>query len=181
MQTYISLLRGINVGGNKIIKMDELKRIYQELGFQEVQTYIQSGNVIFKTSRIDSENFTKEISDKITSIYNFDVVILQRTIEEWKDVLGKNPFADKINNNLDKILVVFLDKNPQEDFINKLKDINFTPDEYSILGKEMYLYCPNGYGKTKLANPFVESKLKVKASTRNWKTILEISKLINIK
>ncbi len=182
MKTYISILRGINVSGQKKILMTDLKALYESLGCVNVKTYIQSGNVIFDYDDIISshiQEFQEKILQKIEEIYNFRVPIIIKTIDELENIMKKNPFIDG-GIPIDKVHVSFLSETPTKDNIDKLTGMNFEPDEYKIIGTVIYLYCPNGYGNTKLSNNFFENKLKVVATTRNWKTTNELFNIAKI-
>lgn len=177
MRTYISLLRGINVSGQRKIRMSDLQALYNELGFERVTTFIQSGNVVFQSAKNISD---KEVSDKIERAilekFSFEVPVIVRSVEEIKNILVSNPFVD---HGLDeeKLHVTFLADVPEKRWVNLMDQYDFSPDKFVITGKDIFLYCPGGYGKTKLSNTFFEQKLKVKATTRNWRTI---NKLLEI-
>ena len=177
MQTYISILRGINVSGSKIIKMDALRKLYEDLNFKNTQTYIQSGNVIFQYKKMKHEDLEKNIAKKILKEFAFEVPIMVKELDELKYVLKNNPFVNKRNEDITKLHITFLSREPEPANMAKIKEVNYDPDEFVFLGKTIYLFCPNGYGRTKLSNNFFESKLKVAATTRNWKTVNELVKL----
>ena len=175
METYISILRGINVSGQKKILMTDLKALYETLGFENVSTYIQSGNVIFTTRKLLlNKDLTKKIEEAIFKKYDFDVPVIIRTGDEMEKVLAANPLLKEKNINVEKFHATFLEEEPSPEKIKLTRDLDYSPDKFRILGKEVYLYCPNGYGSTKLSNIFFESKLKVKATTRNWKTVNQL-------
>jgi uncharacterized protein (DUF1697 family) len=177
MITYISILRGINVGGQRKILMADLKTLYENLGFKEVVTYIQSGNVVFKTETVmDSIDLTQKIEKVIAEHYPFTVPVLVRTQSEWHNVLISNPFLKDNAFDLEKVYVTFLDELPDTVLLDKIKNLDFAPEQFIILGKEIYLYTSD-YGNTKLSNHFFEKKLKVKATTRNWKTVQRLFEL----
>ena len=177
MKTYIALLRGINVSGHKKIKMPELKAMFEDLGFTNLRTYIQSGNVVFESATgIDLEN---KISAKIQEKFGFDVSVICRTSGEMEKVITRNPYAEMAGFETEKLYVTFLQQTPSSEKLEMLKGFTFEPEMYSVSGKEIYIYCFNGYGNTKLDNMFFEKKLKVSATTRNWRTInklIEMSK-----
>jgi uncharacterized protein (DUF1697 family) len=179
-RTYIAILRGINVSGQKIIKMEVLKLLYMELGFQHVQTFIQSGNVIFQSSISESGELESIITRKIEEIFNFYVPVIVLAREELKLIIENNPYAKIENIDVSLLHVTFLSELPASSNIDKLQHITFENDEFFIENKAIYLYIKGGYGKTKLSNNFFESKLKVKATTRNWKTTCELLKLAEI-
>lgn len=178
MNTYISILRGINVSGQKKILMADLKALYEELGFRDVVTYIQSGNVIFKTHFDASAGELAEIIDNgISGRYDFMVPVIVRTLAELKKAAELNPFLKEDNIDLEKLHVTFLANKPSENFLRNIKSYNYPPDRFSIIGREVYLHCPNKYGETKFSNKFFESKLKVIATTRNWNTVTKLIEL----
>jgi uncharacterized protein (DUF1697 family) len=176
MKTFLSLLRGINVSGQKKIHMTELKILYEDLNFKNVITYIQSGNVIFRST--NGNNLSKKIEQKIFEKYNFNVPVIIRTTDEMQSIIDGNPFLIEKDIDLSKLHVVYLSENPSHKNSDKIKKSNGEPDTFYISGKEIYLYCPNGYGRTKLTNNFFENKFKVNATTRNWKTTNELLKMI---
>lgn len=168
MKTFVSMLRGINVGGNKKISMAELKKVYEDLGLKDVQTFIQSGNVLFKFQGSDIDKLRDKIEKGISSKFGFDVKVLMRTTEELQNTIKKMPFKKE---DTERVYITFLSDKPavvQEEEINKYKNES---EKYIISGKEIYFFCPTGYGKTKLSNNFFEKKLKVSATTRNWNSV----------
>jgi uncharacterized protein (DUF1697 family) len=167
MNTFLSLLRGINVSGQKKIKMEDLRKLYKSLGFQNVQTYIQSGNVVFESTEADRKVIAEKIEIAISKKYNFDVPVLIETPEKFKDVLEGNPFSEEETKRL---YVTFLDAEPNLELIKKLKEFNYSPEKYVIVKDVIYFFSPIGYGRAKMNNNFFERKLKVSATTRNWKT-----------
>ena len=176
MKTYISILRGINVSGQKKIIMTDLQALYESLNFKDVITYIQSGNVIFKTDKkYTAVKLAKLIEDKIASTYNFEVPVIIRTLEELKNVKSRNPYKKE---DVDSLYVTFLSNTPNAINLEKLDNVSFLPDKFEIIDKEIYL-CVASYGNTKLSNNFFESKLKVTATTRNLKTINILAELAN--
>jgi len=172
MTTYISILRGINVGGQKKILMSDLKALYEGLGFKEVITYIQSGNVIFNVVDSISDGQAAEmIKQALYQKIRFEVPVLVRTSLEMQTTQRINPFIENKSLDIDKMHVTFLGELPNEENLKHIKKYDYTPDLFHITGKDVFLYCPNGYGTTKLSNSFFESKLKVSATTRNWRTV----------
>ncbi len=178
MQKYISILRGINVSGQKKIKMADLKSTYENLGFQNVVTYIQSGNVIFNAERQSRIELVSTIEALIEETYHFHVPVQIRTNSEFESIIQGCPFgAVDIDRDGTKVLVTFLSSAPEETAIAGIQEYVAAPEKLVIIGTEVYLYCPNGYGKSKLSNVFVEKKLGVEATTRNWKTVLKLYQL----
>jgi uncharacterized protein (DUF1697 family) len=170
VKTYIALLRGINVSGQKKIRMSDLKDLFERLDFKDVQTYIQSGNVIFKSIPAAVTKLEEKIKKEIRNHFGFDVTVLIVTPEELERTIKKNPFL-KNKQVADKMYVTFLSGAPAPANISKLKEIDPSPEEYFIDGKSIYLFFPKDYGRAKMNNNLFENKLKVFATTRNWKTI----------
>ena len=170
MTTYISILRGINVGGHNPIKMEALRQLYSELGYSDVQSYIQSGNIIFRSTLSDTHSLEKSIQEKILEAYRWNVAVLVLTSEELKTALGNNPFIKDNMRNQAFMHLTFLSGVPDKALLEKIPAGYYLPDEFFISGKTIYLYCPTGYGNTKLSNTFFENKLKLSATTRNLKT-----------
>lgn len=175
MTTYISLLRGINVSGQKIIKMEALRAEYEALGFADVKTYIQSGNVIFQAENENCLDLAQKIAKMILQKWEFEVPVMVKTVKEWQTVLQENPFILERNEDKNKLHVTFLAEVPDAEKWAKIEGGLYGADAYILAGKTVYLFCPNGYGNTKLTNTFFESKLKCLATTRNWNTLEKIA------
>ena len=180
MQTYISILRGINVGGNKIIKMKSLKEMYENLGFKNVRTFIQSGNVIFGSNIDDIKKSEKIISDGILKTFGFTVPVIVLDKEELRKVSEQNYFIIKRKEDVSKLAVTFLSEKPGKELIESIKNEDYMPDEFYIIDKAVYLFCPGGFGNSKLNINLFEKKLKVIATSRNWNTVLELLKISNV-
>lgn len=177
METIISILRGINVGGKNKIPMAELKTLYEKEGFKNVTTYIQSGNVVFSADKKELNSLTEKVQQIIFKKYGFTVPVIIRTVGEMESVINRNPLLKIIGIDVEKLHVTFLSAYPSEQALEKIKAYEYKPDEFIIAEREVYIYCPNGYGNTKLSNTFFESKLKVIATTRNWRTVNELLKM----
>lgn len=177
MKTYISILRGINVSGKNLIKMNSLKEMYESLGFQNVTTYIQSGNIVFQTAETNLDELEMLISDGILKRYALKVPVLVRDVSELKNILAQNPLLDEIKDDTTKLHITFLSKAPETQFLEGIDNSTYLPDKFFIMERTIYLFCPNGYGNTKLSNNFFENKLKVSATTRNLRTLMELVKL----
>ena len=179
MTTYISILRGINVSGQKLIKMDTLKRMYENLNFENVQTYVQSGNVIFSAKEEAPKELEKIISSKIETEFGFEVPVIVLNLNTLEKIIKNNPFIKDNLKDTSFLHVTFLADNPTQFSKESIIEKKQPNEEIDFTQNAVYLYCPNGYGKTKLNNNFLENKLKVKATTRNWKTTNELLKLAN--
>ena len=177
MPIIISMLRGINVSGQKRVPMAELKELYEDLKFKNVTTYIQSGNVVFSSDISDAKVLLKKIEEKIFKQFGFEVPVIIRTPKEMQSAIKNNPFLKEKNIDAERLYITFLSDTPAKDKLEKIQEYHFEPDRFIIKGKEVYLYCPISYGNSKLNNNFFENKLKITATTRNWKTVNELVRI----
>ena len=177
MKTYIALLRGINVSGQKIIKMDRLRESLKQLDFAKTQTYIQSGNIIFSCEKTDHLILETKISKLILENWDFEVPVIVRELGELIKIKNGNPFLKDVGIDTSKLHVSFLSNTPKKESINGLSNFKSPSEQFIIIEKEMYFYFPNGVGKSKLTNKLLERKLSVTCTSRNWRTV---NKLIEI-
>ena len=161
--------------GHNSIKMTELSMLYNDLGFTGIQTYIQSGNVIFRAKRETSVlEIEQRIEKEILSKFNYVIPTMVRTNMDVSLLFKRNPFLNEENFDAAKMAVIFLRETPSDSQINKVINISYPPDKFRISGKEIFIYCPNGFGKTKIYTNFFEKKMGVSGTARNWKTITSI-------
>lgn len=173
--TYIALLRGINVSGYKTVLMDDLKALFDKMDFEDVKTYIQSGNIVFKTGENATEaELAQRIQQSVIGRYNFFVPVFIRSHAGMQKILANNPFLKEKDINPDWLHVTFLSDNPRQSDREAISKYDFSPDRFFLVRSEAYLYCPQGYGNTKISNLFFENRLKVNATTRNWKTVIKL-------
>jgi uncharacterized protein (DUF1697 family) len=170
MLTYLSLLRGINVGPKNRVKMDALVDIYASLGFSVISTYLQSGNIVFSSETADSARLALSIEQKIKQTTGLQVVIILRTPGDLKKVVSNNPYLVEHGIDQEALYVTFLASPVRPDSL-PATEAQGQRDKYIIQGSEIYLFCPDGYGRTKYSNDYFERKLNVIATTRNWKTV----------
>src|SRR3989442_6132514 len=173
------MLRGINVSGQKIIKMEKLRASFETLGFNSVRTYVQSGNVIFQASKTSSDILSKSIEGKILSNFGFSVPLVLRSSDEMKKIANDNSFLTDRGIDHSKLHITFLSELPAKAVLGKLNALNAVPDQFRVKGREVYLYCPNGYGRSKLSNASFEKLLSVQATTRNWKTVKTLVEILS--
>jgi uncharacterized protein (DUF1697 family) len=177
MVTYISILRGINVSGHRMIKMNDLKALCAELGFQQVQTYIQSGNIIFLHRKADPQKLSARLKQAIAQKFDFDVPVITLARKELDEVIQANPFIQDPSKDPKFLHVTFLSEKGDPSAFDLLAAADYQPDCLALRSRSIYLYCPGGYGTSKLTNGFFERKLKITATTRNWKTTQELLRL----
>lgn len=172
-QTYIALFRGINVSGQKIILMKDLKTLFEKTGFSSVRTYIQSGNVLFSSP--DAEGLAEKIEKAVKKNYGFHAEVIIRTPKELKKIIASNPFAQK--DDTGKLYICFFKSAPSKEAVNSFMQLTFNGEEFSFAKTELYLYFPDGYGKSKLNNNVIEKKLTVISTARNWNTTNKLYEL----
>jgi uncharacterized protein (DUF1697 family) len=178
MPTCISFLRGINMAGHYPVKMADLSALYKGLGFNDAETYIQSGNVIFSSeSAFEAKDIAGIIEAAILKRFSYNVPVMIRTTGELRKILMSNPFLEEDNFDPSKMVAIILYEKPTEEQISKMKDIDYPPDKYVITGNEIFVYCPNGFGRSKLYTNFFEKKMGVVGTARNWKTITSLLQL----
>jgi uncharacterized protein (DUF1697 family) len=176
MISYIALLRGINVGGHKLIKMNDLKEMLLKVGLQNVNTYIQSGNIVFKSVQ-DAEPLKFLIEQEIDKAFGFSVNVILRTATEWEEIIRKCPYQVDALQEGESIHLSLMENEPSEERLNHLfKYKNETEDCY-INGKEIYLFLRKKVSDSKLSLQL--QKLRVPATARNWKTVKKLETMLN--
>lgn len=174
MITYISILRGINVSGKNIIRMEILRELYEGLNFLNIKTYIQSGNVIFQFRKSENTELELIISSQIKKKFGFEVPVIVLTLAEMKDIIERNPYKADKTKDIKFLHATIFTSRPEQINYEIINEVKLPGEDFKLIERTVYLYCPYGYGKTKLSNTFFEKKLKVGATTRNWRTILEL-------
>lgn len=172
MKIYIIILRGINVSGKNKLPMQDLRDVLNELNFENVQTYIQSGNIILNSVE-GKDVVSQKIKEAIKDKFDYEVPVLVKTMEEWKTAIENNPYKEAAPKQQ---YFTFLSEIPKVKEIDTA-NINIKEDEFSIIEDVVYVNAVGGYGKTKLNNNFFEKKLKVIATTRNLKTTMKLLSL----
>ncbi len=175
---FIVLLRGINVGGNNKIKMAELRNLLTAAGFQSVKTYIQSGNIVLNADETDENTISSTIKTLIAAHYGYQIEVLTISVSDYKTVMENNPFPDVPVESYKFLAVTLLSDVPVLDNLQAIEAKQQPSEQLKIVGKAFYMFCPNGYGKTKLDNKTIEKTLQVKATTRNWRSMLKILEMI---
>jgi uncharacterized protein (DUF1697 family) len=172
--SVISMLRGVNVGGNNMIKMDALRALYASLGLRDPQSYIQSGNVVFRTDRKEIAPIAKKIEDAIEDQFGFRPSVALRTTAELREVIAKNPFAKRSGIEPGKLLVSFLMSDPAAADRELVRKMKFDPEEVYLGSRHLYIYFTIGQAKTKLNTKMIEKTLKTTGTGRNWNSVLKL-------
>lgn len=175
MNTYIALLRGINVGGKNTLKMKELISLLEELGAQQVKTYIQSGNAVFLSTQ-ESSRLSEQISQAIQQRFGFTPLVLVLSRVDFEKSVAGNPFPEA-ESNPSSLHLGFLAHPPEHPNMEGLANIKHESEQYHLTDKVFYLYAPEGIGRSKLAANS-ERLLGVPMTDRNWKTVSKIQTLV---
>ncbi len=175
--TYVSMIRGINVGGHKRLSMQQLRDVYESLSFEDPKSYVQSGNVVFGTHRSDPARLALLIRAEIEKSIGYSVAVVIRNRKEIQKVAENNPFLGKRRADPTKCHVTFLAQSPKASDVRALHAPPGSSDEFIVTGEDIYVHCPDGYSRTKLHNNFFEKKLGVAATSRTWKTVLALRDL----
>ena len=174
MPVIICMLRGVNVGGHNKIKMDALKVLCSSLKLKDPQTYVQSGNVIFKTEEKDLAKLTKRIQDALERKFGFRPDVMLRTASELRNVIARNPFAKRNGIEPGRLLVTFLAADPGKEAREKALALKTDPEELHIIGREAYTYFPNGMARPKIPWTTIERTLKSSGTGRNWNSVTKM-------
>ena len=163
------MLRGVNVGGHNLVKMDALRKLYASLGLRGPQTYVQSGNVVFQTDERNLPQLAKKIEDSIERKFGFRPQVVLRTSSEMKSAIAKNPFIERGDVDPTRLLINFLPEVPNPAVRDAILKLKFGAEEVQLAGRDIYLYSPEGFGKSKLW-PAVSRALKNSGTGRNLNT-----------
>jgi uncharacterized protein (DUF1697 family) len=178
MTRCVSLFRGINVGGNQLVRMDALKGLHTSLGLGDVQTYIQSGNVVFTSDDADVAQIQKNIEDGFSQTFGFSVKVMVRTANQLNEIIGNNPFQNQPMRETNRIIAMFLASDPVSTALEDIQNAYSGPEEIHVIGREAFIYYPEGMGRSKLTNTLLEKKLKTAGTARNWNTVLKLQQLL---
>ncbi len=178
MTRYVTLFRGINVGGNKQVRMDELKAMLLSLGFTDVATYIQSGNVVFSAVETDKAVIVRRIEEAFAQRFGFSSSVIVRSASELQECIANNPFQYDATKEAKWVLVVFLASSPENGALDALQETYTGPEEFFLVGQELFIYYTEGVGRSKLTLPLIEKRLKTRGTGRNWNTVLQLQKMV---
>jgi uncharacterized protein (DUF1697 family) len=175
--SYVALLRAVNVGGRNRVAMAQLRAALEALGHEDVSTYVQSGNVVFRSPSRSASSVRSGLQRVIKDEFGLDVVVIVRTRAELAGVVERNPF--RVSRATEQQLhVAFLADRPTRPSVARLDPKRSPPDEFAVVDRQVYLRCPNGMGRTKLTNDYLERQLGTSATVRNWRTVNELRRLI---
>ncbi len=174
MPVVISMLRGVNVGGHNKIKMDALRALCESLKLRDPRTYVQSGNVVFRTEERDLGRLAKRLQNEIERSFGFRPDVIFRTTTELRQAIARSPFATRRGIEPSKLLVIFLANDPGQEARDQVLRIKTDPEELRIDGREIYIYYPNGMARPKLSWAVIEKILKTRGTGRNWNSVTKL-------
>jgi uncharacterized protein (DUF1697 family) len=174
MPVIIAMLRGVNVGGHNKIKMEELRSLCKTLKLRDACTYVQSGNLIFRTEERDLEQLTERLQNAIKRKFGFRPDVVLRTASEMREVIGRNPFAKRRGVEPNRLLVTFLAGEPAAEAHEQARKLDTSPEELRMDRREVYIYYPNGMARPKVSWATIERILKTSGTGRNWNSVTKI-------
>jgi uncharacterized protein (DUF1697 family) len=178
MTAFVSLFRSINVGGQRKIKMSELKEVHEALGLWDVTPYIQSGSVVFQSDDVDGERMRGQIEESFEKRFGFHSDVMIRNAAELQAIIEANPFQGLAGKETRWIVVLFLAAHPDAAAQENLRTSYSGPEEFFLIGQELHIYYPDGIGRSKFSGGFIEKKLKMPGTARNWNTIMKLQELM---
>ena len=173
MTVYVSMLRAVNVGGTSRIKMDALRAVYESIGLKDVRTLLQSGNVVFRSTLKDRERLVKRITQELERQLELHAEVIVRTLAELADIVERGPVLSP-RADPSKLLVMFLSGVPDAAAQAALGKWHKGPEMLEMRGPEIYLYYPEGVGRSKLSGAVIENKLNTSGTARNWNTLQKL-------
>ena len=176
-QRYVALLRGVNVGGRNKLPMADLRDIFAEAGCAAVQTYIQSGNVVFEATQDLAERVPEIVTLVIRRRFDIETAVIVRSREELRQVADSNPFDTSGDPRL--LHVAFLQDAPGAEAVARLDPDRSPPDAFAVRGRNVYLHYPNGVARSKLTNEYLAAQLQTVSTTRNWRTVLTLLEMVD--
>lgn len=177
VETYVALFRGVNVG-SVTVRMDALRSAFEALGLVRVRTYVQSGNVVFETAKRPALALGRAIERRVLRDFGHAVPVFLKTESQMAAVVRGNPFLKEKSIDPSKLHVTFLSGRPGNKAAGLLEGLVAESERFFIAREEVYLYCPDGYGRSKLANNALERKLSLVATTRNWRTVTTLLEMV---
>jgi uncharacterized protein (DUF1697 family) len=174
MPILISMLRGVNLGPHNRIKMDDLRALYESLELHDARTYVQSGNVIFRTREKNPTKLAKEMKEAIGRKFGFHPEVILRTVKELRRSLEANPFRNRRDIEPSKLLITFLAAEPAAEAETTIRNLRVQREELQLIGRELYIYFPDGIGKSKVPWSSVEKLLKVTGTARNLNSVVKM-------
>ena len=175
-QGYVVLLRGVNVGGARPLPMEALRAFFAEAGASSVESFIQSGNVVFAATEASAPQILADVGARISREFGFAAPMVLRDATAWKRLIDGNPFL-RDGADPDTLHAVCLSETPSREALARLDPRRSPGDDFEVRGRDIYLRLPSGVARTKLTNAWFDSKLRVTSTQRNWRTVLKLGEL----
>ena len=176
-QRYVALLRGVNVGGRNKLPMADLRDIFAAAGCTAVQTYIQSGNVVFEAAQDLAERVPEIVTGTIRRRFGYETAVVLRSSEELRQVVASNPFDTSGDPRF--LQVAFLEDTPGAEAVSRLDPDRSPPDAFAVRGRNVHLHYPNGVARSKLTNEYLATQLQTASTMRNWRTVLKLLEMVD--
>jgi uncharacterized protein (DUF1697 family) len=174
---YVALLRGVNVGGARPLPMEALRALFADAGAKNVESLIQSGNVVFAATEASAPQILADVGARISREFGFAAPIVLRDATAWKTLIDGNPFLGD-GADPDTLHALCLSETPSPDALARLDPSRSPGDEFEVRGRDIYLRLPSGVARTKLTNAWFDSKLRVTSTLRNWRTVMKLGELV---
>lgn len=175
LTTYIALLRGINVGGHKMVAMDDLRRILTRMGFEDPQSLLQSGNLVFRGESQPTGTVEHLLEAEVKKRLSLETLIFVRTSPEWREIVAGNPFPGEARRDPGHLAVMFLKSAPASGTVKALQKTVTGPEVIRPGGRQCYVTYPDGFGRSRFTLPVIEKGLGTKGTGRNWNTVMKLA------
>ncbi len=172
MTTYIALLRGVNLAGNKMVAMADVRALITRLGFSDVRTLLNSGTAVFRGPRKSPAQIEKMLEAEV------DVSVFVRTSAEWKEIVAANRLTDEVKRDPSRVLMTALKDAPSAEDVKALREAITGPEIVHVDGRHAYFFYPEGLGNSRLTNVVIEKKLRTRGTARNWNTVLKVDAIL---
>ncbi len=178
MTAYAGMIRGVNVGGHNMLRMDDVRAVCASMSLNEARTYLQSGNVVFRSARKDAGRLARDIEEGLRKLAGVDVKVFLRTAAEMRAVIAGNPFPVGPKRDPSHLVVMFLASEPAAEGKAAVVKANAGPEEVHFAGRELYIYYSAGMGRSKLSGTLIERKIGAAGTARNWNTVTKLLELV---
>ena len=179
MTAYVALVRAINVGGHKVVSMTDLRVLPARLGFAEVRSYLQSGNLVFRGEARAGADLEGLLEREAARRLALETDFFVRTADEWQAVVDENPFRKEARRDPSHLVVACLKDAPDPDRVKGLQAAIVGREVVGAAGRHLYIVYPDGIGRSRLTNALIEKKLESRGTVRNWNTVLKLETIVS--
>ena len=174
MKTYIALLRGINVAGQNMVPMSDLRDMIAKLGYQEPRSLLQSGNLLFRAGERTTGQLERELEAQAAKRLGLETQFFVRSAQEWETIVARNPFRKEAESDPGHLILMCLKSAPKPEDVRALEESNPGRERIHAVGTQAYIVYPDGVGRSKLTNALIDKKLDTRCTGRNWNTVLKL-------